>query len=86
MKEISRLRKYEQVCLQDIDFVKKNKEKRQIRKNKKLLAKKLSQEKPDVTDLKCSNCNTFNAIIVNVLNRTFLDCKECGYRKKIENE
>lgn len=85
-KEISRLRKYEHVYLQDVDFVKKNKEKRQIRKNKKLLAQQLSQEKPDVTDFQCEKCRTFNAIIVSFLNRTFLDCKECGYRKRIENE
>ncbi|NBP13508.1 hypothetical protein EBU95_03800 [bacterium] len=86
MKEISRLRKYEQVCLQDIDFVNKRKEKRQIRKNKKLLAQQLSQEKPDVIDLQCEKCQTFNAVVVKVLNRAFLDCKECGYRKRIENE
>lgn len=85
-KEVSRLRKYEQFCLQDIDFIKKNKEKKQVRKNKKVLAEELSQEKPTPNQLQCHKCQTFNAEIVTFLNRTFLDCKECGHRKRIENE
>jgi hypothetical protein len=86
-KEISRLRKYEEFFMQDVDFIKKNKQKKQERKNKKKIAELLSKDKPDLDQgLNCGNCNTFNVILIEVLNRKYLECKECGHRKKIIHE
>lgn len=86
-KEVSRLRKYEEYCLQNEYFVKKHKEKKQVRKNRRALEEELFNEKPKTDALQCEKCKTFNVQIVVLLNKTYSFCNECDYRKRIgENE
>lgn len=83
-KEVSRLRKYEEYCMQNEFFVKKHKEKRQVRKNRRVLEQELFDEKPKDNKLKCEKCETFNVEIVVLLNKPYAFCNECDYRKRID--
>lgn len=83
-KEVSRLRKYEEYCLQNENFVKKHKEKKQVRKNRRALEEELFNEKPQANMLQCEKCKAFNVEILILLNKTYSFCKECDYRKRID--
>lgn len=83
-RENSRLRKYEEFCMQDENFVKKHKENRIVRKNKRILAQELFDEKPSDEQIKCSQCNTFNVEVLHILNKIYTICKECNNRTKVE--
>jgi len=85
-KEVSRLRKYEEYCLQNEHFVKKRTEKKQVRKNRRILEEELLNEKPKSDELQCDKCKTFNVQMVTLLNKTYAFCNECDYRKRISKD